>query len=61
MDTFDAETLYYISSVIGVCFISFVILILKKIANKTKNTVDDKIVEKLEILNKENNKKIKRK
>lgn len=57
---FNADTLFYISTVIGIGVVSLVIYGLKWLAKKTKNTFDDMLVDSLEEMHKENLKKIKK-
>lgn len=57
---FNAETLYMCYIIIGYFVVSLIIKILKFICKKTKTTIDDKIVNKLEKWHKVNKDRIKR-
>lgn len=57
---FNAETLYICYIIIGYFIVSLIIKILKFISKKTKTTIDDKIVDKLEKWHKINKDRIKR-
>lgn len=45
---FNAETLYGLYLIIGYFVVSFILKLLKFISKKTKTTIDDKIVGKIE-------------
>ena len=57
----DAETLYTLTSFLGIVVLGIILTITKKITDKTASEKDDVIVEKLIQTNKENLKKLKKK
>lgn len=64
METFnniDAETLYTLTSFLGIIVLGIILTIAKKITNKTASEKDDAIIDRLIQTNKENLKKIKKK
>lgn len=54
----NEDTLYYLYLIIGYFVISFIVKLLKWICKKTKTTLDDKIVDKLEKWHKVNKNRI---
>lgn len=61
MENFNADTLLYISTFIGVYVVYLLIKVGKVIATKTKTEKDDKMLAKLEEFNRKNIKTIKSK
>lgn len=57
----DAETLYTLTSFLGIVVFGIILTIVKKITDKTASEKDDIIVDKLIQTNKENLKKLKKK
>lgn len=57
----DTETVYTITTLIGVFCISCILFVAKKFAEKTDTTKDDEFIEKLRQINKETLKKLKKK
>ena len=57
----DAETLYTLTSFLGIVVFGIILTIVKKITAKTASEKDDELVDKLIQTNKENLKKLKKK
>lgn len=57
----DAETLYTLTSFLGIVVLGIILTIAKKIADKTASEKDDVIIDRLIQTNKENLKKLKKK
>lgn len=57
----DAETLYTLTSFLGIVVLGIILTAIKKITTKTASEKDDEIVDKLIQTNKENLKKLKKK
>lgn len=54
MENFNADTLLYVSTFIGIYVVYLLIKVGKVIATKTKTEKDDKMLAKLEEFNREN-------
>lgn len=57
----DAETLYTLTSFLGIVVFGIILTVVKKITDKTASEKDDELVDKLIQTNKENLKKLKKK
>lgn len=56
----NADILYYTYTILGFLLFSLILIILKFVAKRTKNTVDDKVVEVLAEWHEVNKSKIKK-